>query len=344
MIVLGDQAPWVRGLLRWLALRGANEEVGYIMQDADSPWVQQESVHQFHLKNGWPPYLSLAARFAWSPDIPPTNDKDAASLLNAIRMSVKAPRGQTYLVGPKTQGTILGLGNRPEIKDALLALLIEEHRWAGQIAEHFGASRNGISVPYGNPREIAQELTQALGLGNRLGSVSELFRAERPLTLGHLPITEFWEVNEAGERRRATDRNSRNMIVPAGLALPLEFALRGWKLCFTQLPYLGEMVALRDRFLRGTPIRILRIEFDWEPAAGNPALVLRDVFRKKKFERWLLKQEKTKQSNPSPPPEPPTPPDHLFTEISAYWRQNPSVISFLVLGGELNPTFREITL
>jgi hypothetical protein len=335
MIILGDQSPHIRGLLRWSVLRNAKpeEEIAYFLHDSDSPWVQESQ--ELAIRNGWKEYFSIASRFPWTPDTPGASEIDL-DRQNSIRNSLRAPAGQVYLSGPVGAETIFSERGNPILRNVFGRILKSELEWMAVLRQLLGRGR-GIDLDIlgdGSSFSMTKQLSLSLGIKGDVGSSVPFFRDSPPLTRGVFSIEHFWFIDRDGKRylgRNSTEKGGT--LVPKGEILLLEFALRGWKLGFSQIPYIERTLELRDRFLPGVKMNLIQIEFDWR-IPEDPVYVIREEFLKKKFQRWEKGgSDSTKR--------PANFPSEFWEKISGYWSKSPTALGFLSLGGDLNPKITE---
>src|SRR3989344_543254 len=137
----------------------------------------------------------------------------------------------------------------------------------------------------------------------------------------------LWTLND-GFRWPGT--SAKGVVVPKGRALPIEFALRGWELGCTSMPYIEETLKIRNAYFKGVPIKLVRIAFDWDvPARIMPTFLERYEKRKR---------NRAGRTGRAFNPEEITKAKQLCDQAENYWRRRPSVLAYLLLGGELNPT------
>lgn len=318
-LVFGDQSPWAGGLLReWVARAELGAETRYFFQDLDTPWF--ETAERLAVKHGWNHYWSLACRYPWSFSVPGME-------VNEVLNTTQSPHGLNYLIGPRTHGTLCAQNHCPEVLRLLAQMLDAETAWAGKLAA-WADVPSGEAVDFnadslvGVVKAFARRNGQA-----RVECFSELFQNSPPLLRGQLPEECFWHVSTDGIRRHQSGQDT--YAAPRGKALLLEFAARGWVLGCTQIPYLAETIALRDRHLPGLPVKLLYVFFDWEPAIPNP---LRRVIAEHNRKKQRRGKPALDESN------------LRLNIIETYWRRRPSSISWQILGGRLNPRFELIAV
>lgn len=324
MIVLGDQAPWTGGMLRWLALRQHQPEkkVAYFIQDGDAPWMQSGGTPK--INRGWVKYWSIASRNALALDVPNI-------ALHSVRESLKGPRGLSYISGPKTTRTIFSAESDKSIQEFTGQLLDEEQRWYSKVVEMLGMPCRNIahSFPGIGPLEVSRQLAGDLALdGDDIRSAVRWFSEEPLVTRNILPPSYFWNIGEDGERHQCTSLNGNSIITPKAAALVIEFAARGHTLGCTSLGYLREVSDIRDMYFPGMKVKILRITFRWTFKDGDPCELLLSEFCKRK----KLRGESVPSFNGD------------ISAIRDYWSGRPTVLGWLLLGGEINPSFEEIEI
>jgi hypothetical protein len=171
----------------------------------------------------------------------------------------------------------------------------------------------------------------------------ELFINDPPKLWGKIPNTYFWEVHPSWGGRTEVEAlrplDGSTFVVPRGKILPLELMARGWELGCTNLSYIGEVVQLRNQFCPGLPIRLVKVKFNWILPGRDPLQKLTDQFMEKKKQRLLGKNQPLSSLGP------------LKKEVVAltdlarqYWKSRPSVISYLMLGGDLGVSITRETL
>lgn len=326
MIVLGDQSPLSGGLLRWLAVEkelGKEEEILYFLQDADNPW-RQEGIPDIRIKKGWTNYWSLASKYPWSFQTPGIKRERVDRIIQCLG----APRGLHYLRGPKTDRTIYSeFAENEEVQKLFCQLIKEEVDWANQLASFLDKSGNNelkVNRAKQALRLLFYQVPSILGLG-KIQSLVELFQQNPPLLLQELPSTFFWCLDKQGYRRtclatKVQAKNKNLTLVPKALALPLEFAIRGWTFVYSNIDYLPKVAELRDEYLPGLEIETIKANFNWtlndDPLNGG-------------LERFKQRKEIRGER-------PLLPSRQEIAQIQDYWQQHPTPISWLTLGGELN--------
>ena len=111
---------------------------------------------------------------------------------------------------------------------------------------------------------------------------------------------------------------------PKGTILPLEIAANGWVLGCTRFSYLDAILELRDRFAPEQPLPLLSISFDWQFDGIDPLDEMLRIYNARKQRRGQPGYEAA--------------PDALGA-IRRYWRTRPTPLSWLILGGHLQPRF-----
>lgn len=312
-VVLGDQSPWAGGLLRAQALQQHGIAARYFWQDLDAPWV--ETAEKPAICHSWPPYWSLACRYPFSASMP---DWQCADILNLSG----SPAGLGWLSGPHQQLSLAAVAQqaRHPALSLLQKLLQAELDWAQQLAQWRATPYDKISLP---PHSTLWQLVQSLchASGVAVAPFSQLFAAEKPLLYHDLPAECFWHLDADGKRHPAPCAGS--YPVPRALALVLECAARGWVLACTRLPYLDQVLALRQRHLPGLKIALLHVEFDWQ--AGPLLPLVFETCRQRRQRRGRSWQAPTLEQS---------------AHLDAWWRQRPSSLSLQVLGGRLTSQIR----
>ncbi len=332
VVVLGDQSPCAGGLTRLEAVQGYAGRVEYFIQDADAPWLQDGDRH-VNVKRGWPSYWALANRHPFSLEVPST-------AVHNMRDSLRSPRGLSYLSGPRTDITIASGREHQTLAVLLKQMMLEEADWATKVCE-YGGYTDGVMRGRGvkdkleacevdNPLDLTRQVAGWNGTNGRLGSFLEMNRQESPQLVGVLPDDHYWVVDNNGIRRpydRRVPLSRGDTLLPKGRALPLEVAVKGAVLGFTNLGYLDDTLELRDRFVPNLPLKTVQIAFDWR-VDFDPIEPLWQEFKARKIARG---QEVTK-------------PEAELGVIGDYWRRRPTTISHMIMGGEVNPslTYREL--
>jgi hypothetical protein len=343
MIVLGDQSPWLGGLLRLKALHEAGEEVAYYFADLDTPTCGS-AAKPMGISEGWPEYSSVACRYPWTLDAP-LCDKGVRS---KVANSLKLPTGQRFLTGYKS-GTIAHLDQDRDLNALVEGMLREEVDWATSVAQLLGLQVPTINLHLGNVKGVTSQLSELLiPSPPPIQSFMAIFKKELPKLWGIFGPEEFWRITPAGGRyplertlyREEGPNSSVDTIVPRGRILPLELAMRGWEIGCTNLPYIQDAVRLRNWRLPTLPLRVVKVKFNWTlPGNADPLEKLKEKFLEKKRQRLSLVGNPMSQL------------DALEAEVSTlalharkYWRERPSVISYLILGGELGVSITRETL
>ncbi|MFP4022753.1 MAG: hypothetical protein ACLFTS_02815 [Candidatus Paceibacterota bacterium] len=312
-ICLGDQSPWAGGLLRLAAMREYTSDLKYFIHDGDAPWVAG-NYDTPRVVKGWPKpsYFSLATRHPWSLATPDVS-------LEAPQASLKTPKGLSRLVGKTTKRTIFGMVNDPQLLELVKEILCEELAWSERLGDWLGVGGRYEIPKNGNLLELAEDLNPT---DIPVKSFVELFRESLPLVYKELPKSYFWEIKPDDGTRMPCAGLNGNIVIPKGKALPLELAARGWALACTCLGYLDDVVALRDGYFPGLPIKIYYIDFDWK-IEPDPVNFLLESFKEKKKKRG----QKIPDFNGAE------------DSLNDYWKKRPTSISSKVLGGKLRPSF-----
>lgn len=340
MIILADQSTWNGGILRWMAVQKefSDAELRYYVHDMDAPWVQCGGAPR--IINGWPKpaYWSLAARYPWSLE---TINADFL----AARAALGSPRGLAYLAGPRTSETILSLGNKSFLNELIADLLWEEVRWARIIADLLDIRHPEMEFEFpSNIWDLSQYLAdlsaKKMGIKSctQVGSLVKLFGKKPPLLLGVLPNKYFWLISSNGLREEYDGRKKLgpgDILVPKGFAIPLEISAKGWTIGVQGIKYADQVRRLRDTYAPGLKIKVLEVRFDWQLYVDPIAALL---------ERFLEKKRKRMRKKGIRDYKLPSFPQEIVDEIRSYWSQWPTSISWLILGGELNPTIKEVEI
>ncbi len=322
-IILGDQSPWAGGLLRWKAIHQLlGKNALYAIQDVDTPWVQQGR-RPIRSAQGWAPYFSLASKYPWTLSAPEAE-------MPRVLDSLGAPRGLRYLLGPSTNETLGSLsrqGLSSVYTDHLAAMLSAEKEWAEGLADQVGLRPLALDDwPKGDCHAITRTFAMMLNLGP-VRHFSDLYRSGELQQTNAFPTEMYWHLDSHG--RREESGSSGTMKFPRGMALPLELAANGYILACTSLPYLNRVLEQRDRHLKGVTLRLLRVTFDWRLDEVDPIRQLVEAFRARK--------QKRNQAVPVLD-------TSTLDAIHSYWKQRPTLISWLVLGGSLKPQLELLEL
>ncbi len=317
-IFLGDQSPWNGG---WLRVDAAREllktekdmEIVYMRQDVDPPWVPSaQPGTDVRQREGFIKYASVATRVPWTLETPRVRLTDPLQ-----SMSLRS--GFQYLVGPPTNRTLWGFRQDSVYRDVFHGLLRTD-------AEHAARLKRIITnESYGGSMKIVeQQLDTVSDTCRQELSLVEYFREKKPELLGTLPAAQFWEV-EPEEGRRVTfsgQVDPSRTYVPKGIALILELSVRGFAVGHSNLPYLSEVMRLRDAFLPDHPVSLCRIAFDWHPHQDPLPPLLSEWNRKReragRKSGWVNKGD--------------------LQLIYEYWRRHPTFISLDILGGDVRPS------
>jgi phosphoribosylaminoimidazole-succinocarboxamide synthase len=328
-IFLGDQSPLVGGLLRLVCATTASQQINdlitasYLHQNADNPFVSVGAPN-VKIKGGYVPYFNTAGRNPFSPS---GFQKEENGLMNSFRQYLEAPPGLMYLTGSKTNTTFYSLelaDSNPEgmpshitglvepVRELSKKILLAQIEWGRQIAQ-WSEYEEGEKIAQ-EMRKIVENSTaphigghsfniyeEVFGKPRELGSVIETFQQPKSLEpfldgSTDLDVGEyFWVIDlETGTRRAATREDLKNSskiaIVPKGVMLPIEIALRGYTLGFTGMSYAKKVEELRAKLfpklqelqeLQELKIPIMQFEFEMEyPEAMDKKL--RDFIEKRK--------------------------------------------------------------
>jgi len=328
MLLLGDQSPWGGGLLRWLVAKEQfpQEEILYFVQDADMPWLPGGD--RVSICKGWKTkYWSLATRIPWSSDTP--EDRFSESFVGTLKM----PKGLQYLVGPRTSYIIANERARNMANLFVKEMLETEINWARNLRELSGKEQPQIMPAIsGDVYKATRQLADCHNLSDEIHSLVKHF-TDNPVRLASvLPEEYYWRITDDYRRINATETKN-GILVPKGKILPLEYATRGWTLGCTGLSYLFEVLKVRDLFIPNLKVKILKISFNWQ-LDENPFDLLAEVYKKRKLEQAQkrgteYKDELSEISRRS----------RVTKIISDYWSGRPTSLSYLILGGNLNPSF-----
>src|SRR3989344_1330412 len=158
MIILGDQSPWLGGLLRWKVLKDAGEDVSYHIADMDSPVVDTGN-KGLGISEGWPDYFALGWRYPCTVDAPGI-DKSASA---DFRQMFGMPSGLRYLIGghvAECNMTLHSAGAREGITKRLEIIMAEEINWLVRLQEVLGMTPSFQIQSLGSPTLLAQFLAE----------------------------------------------------------------------------------------------------------------------------------------------------------------------------------------
>lgn len=304
-IALNDPTSW-NTLLPAFAVEKAGKNVRCFVEDAAAPWLEG---HEIGIRRKWPwPHRHrIASRFPWSPTTPDLH-------LESVAATLKTPWGLHYLIGPPDGKSAFEHEYTPELQEAARRLLQEEERWARVVAEWMGD--DDPDKPLADFPKQTPPLRVAQGLAGILGTQAPesavLFFQESPSRLAQ----------ETALPERYFRKSPGGVMVPKPAALPLEWAARGHHILQSNEAFSNEIRSLRDTYLPGVSLRVATIVFNWE-LATDPLEALVAAYRKKKQERGTPFQEPRLEE---------------LDAIRTYWQTHPTTVSYLVLGGTLNPS------
>ncbi|MDP2629439.1 MAG: hypothetical protein Q8P45_01925 [Candidatus Harrisonbacteria bacterium] len=325
-LILGDQSPWAGGLLRWFILRRIfpKAQIHYHLHDSDTPFaVPAPSPRK---KRGWVPYWAIAARNCFALDIP-------GYRIDPVMDSMQSQSGLSYLAGPSNFEVIGALEEGSQVVELTASLLQDSQDWLSRLCNFCGqreAERFEIESRAGVLGIVQSLAKQAHLPGEEIGTTLEIFAGSPPLLWGTLPPEYFWKISDG--RRSSADKLSSmkdGILVPKGVALLLEFSARGWRVAQTACAYTEEILALRDKYLPSQKLRFLKVGFDWELSSIDPVSAQVEAYQKKK----------AKSGRPAAAMD-----EEALRQIRSYWRQRPTLMAYLALGGDLHPTFQVIDL
>lgn len=325
-VVLGDQSPSMGGLLRAHVLAEATGiRATYFVQDVDAPWIQK-GTPKISIDGGkWPTYWSSAVRIPYTPHTPGAEH-------DVMRQSMKTPYGLLYLVGPTGGISFVSERRNRTLAEKSTEMLLSEVEWARRVAEMLGkpdaiARAEEIERSLRKPNNVYESSSILLDQQGTPGNISglvQLFKEDPVRLATKLPANYYWLVTGEGYRTEYDGHLPAGaMLVPKGKALPLELAAKGLTLGYTNLGYLEKIRELRDQFVPDLPISLLQIQFDWDLDGENPLDLLAALYKEKRASGG-------KDSYVDP---------EMLARAKEYWRGRPTSISWLILGGNLNPTF-----
>jgi len=339
MIVLGDQFPIGGGLLRRQALIQAmekwsfpKEEIRYDWHDVDAPW-RQEGYKEARVIRKWTDYWSLGLRH-------PMSFRTPEVVLEQVRATLGSPNGLSYLIGPKTDTTLRAEDKNEKVLNGVKEMVKEDVLWMSEAAKITGKNIKERERKEREMMEIVKKsrtLTELFRLAGEicvgfreLKSTLEIYQSE-PIKKIFLPNDYFWLISGNDFQRQKLNRQTTNnslIIIPKGIALFLDFAIRGFTTGFTGCGYLDETRELRDRYLSEIKMKFLKITFDWT-FPENPIDILLAEFRERKRKRGKETAEIAEED---------------VRAIKDFWRTRPTELGYFFLGGELNPKIEEIIL
>ncbi len=326
MISLGDQSPWLGGLLRSKVLNEIGEKTNYFLADTDCPYIKNGSSG---ILSGWPSYVSVAVRCPWTLDVPGIDKNLAGVIANCL--GLKFPPGMQYLAKNTNQSALCFLDKDPKLINLLRKMLDTEVSWV--IKTFPDLVKTQVNLNFESIREFVGQLNEMLGIKSPVKSLTDFFGGN-PLKLrGVFPSEYFWKIQRFGRTLATGDQPG--IIVPRGKIMILELLAQGYELGCTNLPYIGETVKLRDKFMPGFPIKLVRVNFNWVlPNGADPIKEIAERFlsqRKKKISPSDLEALEKKVNK-------------LSNSVQQYWKSRPSVISYLMLGGDLSANITRETL
>ncbi|MBI2587557.1 hypothetical protein HYW29_01975 [Candidatus Amesbacteria bacterium] len=324
--ILGDQSPWTGGILRYAAVaaEAAPHSVIYCIQDADAPW-KQDGISDPTIRRGWVNYWSIAVKIPWTWSIPDLN-------LDNVRQTLGSPHGLLYLAGPDTSSTIRSQTSTPPVVTQTQTMLLTEVKWAEKVGQLTGNSESEYASRTWEEAIRAastlDDLFTTVGSihATHISSMIDMFAQSPPLLIDHLGPSYYWTIDSRGNRQKSRGQ-TEGVLVPKGKALPLELCARGLTIGFTGLPYMQELIALRNQKIPDLPLQFLQVSFDWI-LNTDPITAMLDEFRRKKKARG-----ETVHINPQD-----------VNLIKQYWQGRPTSISHHVLGGELHPSFQKTVI
>lgn len=339
MIILGDQFPLGGGLLRHKALLNSMaqnkmpaEEIRYDWHDIDAPWKQNGN-KDVKIARKFTDYWSLGLRHPFSLITPEVR-------LENVGSSFKSPNGLSFLTGPKTNKTIRSENKTSLVLENVKEIIIEDVEWMSKVAKIIGKNAKEtekkekiIFEAVGKSQTII-ELFCLIGeicLGfSGIKSTFEIYE-ENPIKERFLPDKFFWKISKDNFRRSElvdSSLNGKEIIVPKGVALFLDFSFRGFKTGFTGCGYLSKTEELRNQFLPSVKLKFIKISFNWT-FPENPIDIL--------FNKFLERKRKRGENILEMPTE-------SLQVIKNFWQNRPTELAYFFLGGELNSSIREIIL
>ncbi len=329
MLITGNQAPLEAGLLRWKVLKEKSGEVRYFVQDADCPWKNTGAGKVDFQKNVEAGnYLSLMEYFPWSFGVTEKLRRDTR--IQSISQTLKMPPScMLWLAGPKSHRILYHEHKSRYLIEKLEFLVRTEIEWLKRLASYLGIKAQEIEINFEvkSVVEIYKQVAEMLGLEGEINSLVEMFAKEPPISLEVLSKEEFWEIKEEGRFPLQSKENFK-IAVPRGMSLLIEFALRGFITGFGHLPYLNRVKALKDKYFPELKIKLVKVKFNWELNV-DPIEVLLEVYKEKKKKRGQTPFELTEEEKET---------------IRNFWKTHPTPLAYIILGGELNPSFEEIIL
>lgn len=309
-IILGDQSIWNGGYSRYEYMVSRGYDVRYLAQDADVPWVANSN--NISLKEGWPHHYSLALRMPFALEVPSAD-------MNDVRNSLKIPKGLCYLSGPSTNSTIFSEDENGKVVDLLVKMLGRGVQWAKGIGEWIGNTESDYRASYvesavNNIDSIAQAYLCISQLHNlpKPESLINFFQENPVRLMKELGTSNYWGINSSGHRGQVSDKNL--VVVPRGNALLLEFSALGYTTGFTKVPYLSDVIDLRNERVPGLSIKTAQISFNID-LSPNPIEKMTNEYATRKANRQQFYSLDGK----------------AITTIGEYWSQRDTSISSFIL-------------
>ena len=323
-IFLGNVSPWNGVQVRKHIASREGYDVLSLMYDAHPPWVI--SMHRFtkpQLTAGFLSYPAVRSKIPWTLESP---DKCLKVPMRVLRLTC----GCQFIVGPPTRMTTYGLlddTGKPKREYSV---------WHNLCLDMHGAE-------IGHVKRLAELLSLNIAWNDfyfsdtqqKRSSLVQFFEESDPKLLREIPPCFFWEIDSSGMKRVWDGTKRKKCIyVPMMPHILLEMSARGYAIGYTDMPYLDEVLRLRDELLPGHPMDFCQISFNWS-FRDDPIDALLDEWRRKIRKEVPERAGNIRRhwaNNPT------------AEKIRRYWANNPTAASFNLLGGELNPQFEERTL
>lgn len=342
-VMCGDQSPLNGGLLRAALLAQADPslDIIYCFHDTDAPWLQTGGSPRI-VQGGWPDYWALAARIPYSPDIPGLVGGDA---WQRLRDSLNIPSGIVYLAGPQTNETIASMDACPVTGELMRRVHGIEAEWAYALNNMLGRSPGMLGPLPARLSEVPGAIRNRFARDYARIEItrSTEFWREHPVRFHEtVPPKYYWRLDERNCRYAWDGRNlSRgHYLVPRAHIRSLEEAAHGIADCFTAIPYLNEVVKLRNLYVPGLSLPHIQMTITCSLPL-DPLEAMKDVFKAKKRDRI---ERKRRGGRPDYDELIPELPGEEAAAIWTYWRGRPTSISHEILGGTLTATLAHRTL
>ncbi len=237
-LIMGDQSPWVRGLLRLQAVKllfPASETV-YFWHDGDQSWVSTGN----YIKPSWYPRIKSSDE----------NEDEYASIMIETLLPEDDSVRQTLCTLCKFdkklfhKEVLLGPPDPPIIaygEELLLPIITKKidtiNKWYQYIGEYIGEYIGGVPLPepkHGdNKRPLLNWIKKISGCPDEIYSLVEFFKNQR-INI-NIPL---WAISREGKRRPYNILDSNSLLIPKRDGIVRYFTERGWIFVGTRIPYL----------------------------------------------------------------------------------------------------------